>query len=127
MSTNVNKKLVIKNIQTPEDIIDVLVQLGDVDSDFNGGNGDEYLWPTAAKKGFESNAEYLADYVVFHSNANSKKYGVKAYTDRFIKEWLKRESYYASIEIDVVKLDGLAEDPDMTGIYAFNITTTDYN
>ena len=127
MSTNVNKNLVIKNIQAPEDIIDVLVQLGNVDADFNGENGDEYLWPIAAKKGFESNAAYLADYVVFHSNANSKKYGVKSYTDRFVKEWLKRESFYTSIEIDIVKLDGLAEDPNMTGIYAFNITTTDYN
>ena len=127
MTTDINTRLIIKNIQTPEDIIDALIQLGDIDADFNGENGDDYLWPVAQKKGFESNAKYLADYVVFHSNANSRQYGMKAYTDRFVKEWLKRETYYASIQIDVVKLDGFADDPNMSGIYAFSIAAIDHN
>lgn len=127
MKININKKLVIKDVQKAEDIIDALVQLGSIDADFDGTNGDEYLWDEAKKKGFTTNAAYLADYVVFNSNANSRKYGIKAYTDRFAEEWLKRDSYYTSIEIDIVKLNGTPNDPHWEGIYAFNVTAVDSN
>ena len=121
----VKSKLVIKNIQTPEDIIDVFASLGTIDADFNGDSGDAYLWHDAATKNFTNNKDFLADYVVFHSSANSRKYGIKAYTDKFAKEWRKRDGFYASINIDVVKLDGFADDPNIQGIYAFNLTLID--
>jgi hypothetical protein len=122
----VEHKTIIKSISSPEDILDVLVGLGEIDADFSGDNGDEYLWDAAKKKKFDTNAKYLANKVVFGASANTKKYGIKAYTDKFAKEWLANDHYYDSLVIDVVKLDGYAEDTNMTGIYAFSIIATAY-
>lgn len=122
----INNKTIIKRIDSPDDIRDVLIELGEIDADFNGDNGDEYLWPAAKRKNFDTNAQYLANKVVFGGSANTKKYGIKAYTDKFAREWLAKEGYYNSLDIDVVKLDGYAEDANITGIYAFSIIATAY-
>lgn len=127
MSTmNTNTRLIIREINNVNDVEAALIELGSIDADFSGGNGDDYLWDIAKKRGFETNAEYLAHYVVNHPKTAPKK-GVVDYCSRFTKEWAKRDSYYNTLDIDVVKLNGYADDPNIQGIYAFNITATNYN
>lgn len=127
MSTwSVNKKLVIKEIYDLSDVETALVELGTIDSDFCGSNGDDFLWEEAKDKGFETNAEFLANYVTSYSERLPNK-SVVDYCNRFTEEWMKRDSYYSYIVIDVVKLNGSANDPVGFGIYAFNITAIDYN
>ena len=125
MQTYVGTRLIIKNIQSLEDIKNALISLGDIDADFCGDNGEEYLWKAAKKKDFETNAEYLADNVVYHSGV--KNDGVLGFARCFAKKWLYNETYYKSIDINVVKLDGFAEDNNINGIYAFSITAIDNN
>ena len=44
-----------------ESLLDALRSLSDFDCDFNGENGDDYLWEEA--NGFESNMDYLINKV----------------------------------------------------------------
>lgn len=46
---NVARRLVIKDIQSGHDLIDVFKQLSQIDDDFNGNNGPDYLWDVAKK------------------------------------------------------------------------------
>ncbi len=128
MSKYTTSSVVLKDIKTAEDIAAALVELGSqIDADNSGENGDEYLWAEAKKAGFENNFDFLANKVVFHSSANSKKHGIKAYVDRFIKEWSDRDDYYSGFDVEIKKLNGDAEDPNMTGIYAFSLVATYYS
>ena len=69
------------------DLHDALMSLAEWDNDFNGFNGDEYLWEIA--EGYESNAEYLFD--TLH-----KKYPTddKQLIYEFLCGWLDDDSYY---------------------------------
>lgn len=130
MSMNVNTKTVIFNTNgCADEIKKALVQLGGIDGDFSGENGDEYLWDAARIDGFETNAEFLAHKIVTDRTIAkiSAKKGILAYTESFAKKWLRRDSYYADIKIDVVKLDGLAEDTNISGVYAFTVIAKDFN
>ena len=124
-----NKTVVFKTNGCADEIASALVKLGEIDADFSGENGEEYLWSVSKRNKFETNAEYVAHKVVTNKAVmrQEAKKGIKAYTDAFVKEWLKLEGYYNNMEIDVVKLNGLAEDSNLTGIYAFTIIATDYN
>ena len=127
MSKYTTSSVVLKDIKTAEDIVDALVELGSqIDADNSGENGDEYLWDEAKKASFENNFNFLADKVVFHSSVNSKKHGIKAYVDQFIKEWSDRDGYYSEFNVEIRKLNGDAEDPNMTGIYAFSLVASYY-
>ena len=117
----VSSKLVLKDIKTTEDIINFLVELGSIDADFSGANGEEYLWDDARAKGYENNATYLANEVVFHSSVPSNK-GMLAYAKEFAQQWLSRDTYYRSIEITVEKLD--PDDISLEGIHAASIIAT---
>ena len=48
-------------IDSPEDIVGALIELAEIDADFNGENGEEYLWDRAKDAGYKTNAEYLAN------------------------------------------------------------------
>lgn len=128
-STVATKTIIFETSGSADEIAKALISLGEIDADFSGENGDKYLWANARRGKFETNADYVANKVV-NSKAVLKKTakkGITAYTDAFVKEWLAREWYYSSIDINVVKLNGLAEDANIAGIYAFTITAVDDN
>ncbi len=120
--TEVTSKLVLKEIKTPEDIISLLVSLGDIDADFSGKNGEDYLWSDAKTSGFENNATYLANEIVFHSSVDAKHKGLNAYTEEFARRWLERDSYYRNMYIDLEKFN--SADVALEGIYAACIVAT---
>ena len=91
-------------VKTAEDIVELLKKCGDIDADFSGENGDEYLWNAAKRNKFKTNAEYLANKVVFKSSANVKKKGIEAYTEKFAQLWLKMDSYWCDIHILIEKV-----------------------
>ena len=99
--------IIIKEIKTAEDIIDFLVSFGEIDADFNGDNGDDYLWECAKNAKCETNAEYIAKKVVNDANvtAIAAKDGMVAYTAAFITEWLSMDSYYDDMHIELEKID----------------------
>lgn len=128
-STVATKTIIFETSGRADEIAKALISLGEIDADFSGENGDEYLWTDARRGKFETNADYVANTVV-NSKAVLKqtaKKGITAYTDAFVKKWLAHEWYYPSLEIDVVKLNGLAEDANIAGIYAFTIIAIDDN
>ena len=95
--------LAIKKIKKQSDIIDLLVTLGECDADFNGDNGEEYLWEDAEKEGYNSNAVYLADKVVtaHFSNAVNE---VETCVNEFIDQWTDHDTYYSDINIEIKSL-----------------------
>lgn len=99
--------IIIKEIKKTEDIIDFLISFGEIDADFNGDNGDEYLWKCAKNAKCETNAEYIAKKVVNDVNVTTAatKHGMTAYTAAFIKEWLSKDSYYDNMHIELRKID----------------------
>ncbi len=108
MMSQVSSTLVLKRIKNKEDMINLLVELGEIDCDFNGENGDEYLWEAA--EDFKTNAEYLANEAVSMVNTID----VEKCTSEFAKLWLKHDMYYDEIETQV-KYDKTAD------IYAVSI------
>ena len=84
-------------IDSPEDIVGALIDLAEIDADFNGENGEEYLWDRAKNAGYETNAEYLANLVV--SKDNDFESCVKTYVD----EWIGKDFYYQEYEVETLK------------------------
>lgn len=122
-AVHISNKTIIKEIQNKNDLKIALKELSKIDSDFNGENGEKYLWDEARKNNFKTNADYLIDTILFHSDKNIENRGVEGYTTRFANEWMYMDNYYRSIVIQTAKLNGNANDPDIQGIYAFNILT----
>ena len=80
------------NIINKEEIREKLIALCEDDCDMNGENGTGYLWEEA--EGYESNAEYLADYVM----KNNKN--VKEMFKGFIKKWMDYDyNYYSDYDL----------------------------
>lgn len=112
--------LMVEEIKNKDDLKKMLVWMGNVDSDFNGENGSEYLWDEARIKEYQSNAEYLADMVV--DNYDRDTFDEEFIVDcagKFAEEWANRDHYYTEIEI-------LVERYRDTDIYAFCINAV-YN
>ena len=77
-----------------ESLLDALRNLSDFDRDFNGANGDDYLWEEA--NGFESNMDYLIN----------KVREIKDDEDcinSFFEEWMDNDSYYEKWNVSVLK------------------------
>jgi hypothetical protein len=69
------------------DIVPVLRELAASDGDFNGNNGEEYLWDGLTDQGYDSNL----DYVIAHlKETDDYKDKVK----QFFEEWLDADDYY---------------------------------
>ena len=73
-----------------------LMDLADCDSDFNGDNGDEYLWEEA--EGFESNAEYCLS--IAKNEARPREM-----IEKFISLWMGKDSYYYDYDLGVLVQD----------------------
>lgn len=77
-----------------ESLLDALRRLSDFDRDFNGENGDDYLWEEA--NGFESNMDYLINKV---REINDDEDCI----NNFFEEWMDNDSYYEKWNVSVLK------------------------
>lgn len=112
--------LMVEEIKNKDDLKKMLVWMGNIDCDFNGENGLEYLWDEAKIKEYQSNAEYLADMVVdnYDRDIFDEEFIVGC-AGKFTEEWANRDHYYTEIEILVKRYGN-------TDIYAFSINAA-YN
>ena len=82
--------IIINDINDRDEILDVLSNIY-TDEDFNGNNGEEYLWEEA--EGYNSNQEYVVDCI--------KKSDIKCsdMVYKFFSEWLDNDGYYYGKDI----------------------------
>ena len=73
-----------------------LIDIADFDADFNGANGDEYLWEES--EGFESNAEYCLS--VAQNEARPREM-----IEKFISLWMGRDPYYYDYDLGILVQD----------------------
>lgn len=85
---------VVKN--TREEVSQMLMDLSLLDNDFNGENGEEYLWTEA--EGFGSNAEYTL-FIAECENTPTEM------VRRFIDMWMSHDDYYLEYKIGIVIQD----------------------
>lgn len=87
-------------------IIEALREIAVFDLDFNGENGDEYLWEESEQMGFASNLDYVCDLVQkeLHKEKNKEinyKTAMRA-TELFTNKWPRNDSYYLYHNYDIV-------------------------
>ena len=85
-------------------LMSIFTQLAEQDDDFNGNNGDEYLWDSAEENGFESNEDYLTDRVLKNIEPNQELslQEVGKLIDEFLSEWTGNDNYYTGVDFDFV-------------------------
>lgn len=81
-----------------EEVAETLMCLADIDNDFNGENGAEYLWEEAELGGFESNAEYCLWMA-------QREETPRAIIEKFISLWMGRDYYYQDYDLGIL-VDG---------------------
>lgn len=100
---NINMNLVKVNGKTREDLLTALRSLGEMDLDFCGANGSEYLWDSVDEDEYESNMEYLLDTI-------KEMKSDKKLIEKYVANWVGRDSYYSDYILDVIYDDnGKAE------------------
>lgn len=77
-----------------ESIINALNEIASIDYDFNGENGEEYLWEEA--KGYESNMDYVSKTV--------DGYTPQALVYNYLNLWLGRDNCYSSYDYQVLEM-----------------------
>lgn len=82
-----------KITNTKKEAAKSLLILANIDSDFNGDNGMEYLWEDA--EGFESNAEYCLS---ISENESTPRMMI----EKFISLWMGRDSYYDDYNLEIL-------------------------
>lgn len=92
---NINMKLVKVNGKTREDLLVALASISEIDADFNGDNGTEYLWDNVDSTKYESNMEYLLDTL-------KDKETDKELIEEYVSSWIGRDSYYKEHILEVV-------------------------
>ena len=92
---SMNMKLVKVNGKTREDLLVALANLGEMDADFCGENGIEYLWESVDKEKYESNMEYLLDIL-------KDKETDKELIEEYIFDWIGCDNYYKDHILQVV-------------------------
>lgn len=81
----------IENINDKEEVLTTLSFFDD--EDFNGNNGDEYLWEIA--QGYESNQEFVLD-TLEKSNLTGEQLIYK-----YFEMWLGNDGYYEDYDVIV--------------------------
>ena len=92
---NINMKLVKVNGKTREDLLVALANISEIDADFNGDNGIEYLWDNVDSTKYESNMKYLLDTL-------KDKETDKELIEEYVSSWIDRDSYYKEHILEVV-------------------------
>lgn len=85
---------VIVRENTKEAVINALVELSDLDADFTGDNGDEYLWNKAKAKGFENNRDYVLNEIKDDNKVSM--------IDNFFRLWLGNDNYYKDYDYNIL-------------------------
>lgn len=87
--------------KTKEDVVNYLKNIADeYDDDFNGDNGEDYLWDEAKWKGYSNNADYCINEVMEQFEKDNDL--VKSIKN-FFKLWLCSDDYYDSYKISVIE------------------------
>ena len=92
---SINMKLVKVNGKTRGDLLVALSELGEIDADFCGDNGIEYLWKRVDENKYESNMEYLLDIL-------KDKETDKELIEEYVSKWISNDNYYKDHILDVV-------------------------
>ena len=101
--SNINMKLVKVEGTTRQDLLDALASLGEMDADFCGENGIDYLWENVDEKKYDSNLEYVLD--ILKDMKTDKEV-----IEQFVSKWLDNDGYYSDYILDVIyDVNGKAE------------------
>ena len=106
----------IIKINTIDELGPILIGLAETDADFNGENG--CLWEEAEACGYESNAEYAAEWVLSHAKETGAE--VASVVKEFADMWMKYDGYYDEYSVNVAKLEA---NSDISGTYAIFISS----
>ena len=74
-----------------------LLDISCCDEDWNGNNGLEFVDEEAQEKGYESNQEYYADYVLEDEELEDKAH-IERIFETYLDYWLGNDSYYVGYE-----------------------------
>ena len=91
-------KLNMETVIVEGDIFAALKALSDIDNDFNGNNGEEYLSPEAKEAGCESNQEYLLN-TLEQRKAEGEFNEEYEIVDAFCEAWCGSDGYYEEYEV----------------------------
>ena len=84
-------------INDHDDMINALIALAEIDADFSGENGKEYLWKIAENAGYDTNADYLAHTVTKTNN------DFAACVKRYVEEWIGKDYYYKDYDLQILR------------------------
>lgn len=92
-------------------VVEAMCSFADIDCDFNGENGPDYLWEEAKTGNYESNLEYTADMCRKADNPEEALL-------KFAEMWLGRDFYYKeySCAIECVAKEDPEDETDVTTI-----------
>lgn len=76
-----------------------LRDFANIDNDFNGVNGKDFLWDKARDAGFETNVDYVISEV---GKIDDLEEAVKMFFDL----WMQNDYYYESYSVGVIKKAG---------------------
>lgn len=80
-------------VDNRESLLDALRSLSDFDCDFNGENGNDYLWEDA--KNYDSNMDYLINEIKDIEDDEEC-------VNTFFEEWLDNDKYYDEWNVSVI-------------------------
>lgn len=76
-----------------DSIVNAMCSFSDTDCDFNGENGEDYLWDDTKAAGYKCNLDYTAD--ICRKESTPKKALFK-----FAELWLGRDTYYDNYKVE---------------------------
>ena len=99
MSREYNLGLSLSQVKAGDrqDLLNILRGFGNCDCDFNGKNGDEYNWEETNENGFDSNVDYLIDFVKDIEDDEEC-------VNKFFDYWMSKDgNYYADYSVELIK------------------------
>jgi len=96
MTSEINLKFAEAIKDNRESIINALNDIASGDEDFNGNNGENYLWEEAKKQDFKSNMEYVGNTI--KDSATQEEIICE-----YLNNWLGRDSYYENYNWEIVE------------------------
>ena len=90
-------------------LVSIFNQLASHDEDFNGNNGEEYLWDNTKENGYECNADYLIHEVLkdIKEDEEITCQQVQKLINKFLFEWTYHDDYYGGVDFDFIDKNGV--------------------
>lgn len=76
------------------------------DNDYNGDNGKDYLWDEAEECGYDSNLNYVTEYILDNKDYSTGILGLNQYCVDFLYYWMERDNFYKNFEFDIKEVYG---------------------